>query len=232
MEDLRDWWLHYLDNHLERYVCTISRLPEPEFCGRLLEVGCAPGHLTILMADMGYKICCVDLHPERFAGLWNAHSIDVHKVDIETEPLPFDDSCFSLVLFTELLEHLRIQPIFALREIARVTKAGGQLILTVPNITPIARLKFLFGRDYQGDIVAEFEKLEKVGHMGHFRLYSVREVRRILGYVGYAGIEYSREGDLKGPKVWVPPFPGKDYFRSRVCFVAQREDEGSKRGKL
>lgn len=227
-EGLRDWWLNYLDAHLERYVSIISCLPPPESCGRLLEIGCVPGHLTILMADMGYELCCVDVEPERFAELWQAHSMEVHKVNIETEPLPFNDHSFSMVLFAEVLEHLRVQPIFALKETARVTKAGGRLILTVPNITPIARLKFLFGLDYQGDIIAEFEKLEKLGHMGHIRLYSKKEVERILRYVGYTGIEYAREGRIKGVKVWLPPFPGLDYFRSRLCFVAWREDETSK----
>ncbi len=39
-EPLRDWWLNYLNGHLERYTSVISRLPAPEHCGRLLEIGC------------------------------------------------------------------------------------------------------------------------------------------------------------------------------------------------
>ena len=219
-QSLRDSWLNYLKQRLEHYVSVISRLPPPQSCGRLLEIGCVPGHLTIIMADLGYQLCCVDINPGRLAELWKAHGIKVHQVNIETERLPFEDGYFSVVLFTEILEHLRIQPIFALREVFRVTKDGGQLILSVPNITPRKRWKFLFGHDYQGDIVKSFEQLEKVGHTGHIRLYSVREIRRILEHVGYTDMKFACEGKIKGSKLWQLLFLWRNHFRSILYCVA------------
>ena len=135
-ENMREWWSHYLKTHLDHYISVLSHLAPPESCGKLLEVGCVPGHLTILLADLGYNISCVDIDPNRISSLLSAHSIKVHKVDIETERLPFEDGAFPVVLFTEILEHLRVHPIFALREVARVTETGGKIILSVPNITP------------------------------------------------------------------------------------------------
>jgi SAM-dependent methyltransferase len=219
-QSLRDSWLNYLKGHLEHYVSVISRLPPPQSCGWLLEIGCVPGHLTVIMKDLGYQLCCVDINTGRLAELWKAHGIDVQKVNIETERLPFDDGYFSVVLFTEVLEHLRIQPIFALREVFRVTNDGGQLILSVPNITPRKRWKFLFGHDYQGDIVKSFEQLEKVGHLGHIRLYSIMEIRRILEYVGYTDMKFAREGKIKGSKLWQLLFPWRQYFRDKLYAIA------------
>jgi SAM-dependent methyltransferase len=221
-QSLRDSWLNYLKQHLEHYVSVISLLPPPASCGRLLEIGCVPGRLTIMMADLGYQVCCMDINPGRLAELWKAHGIDVHQVNIETDRLPYDDRCFSVVLFTEVLEHLRIQPIFALREVFRVTKDRGQLILSVPNITPRKRWKFLFGQDYQGDIVKSFEQIEKVGHVGHIRLYSLMEVRRVLEYVGYTDMKFAREGQIKGSKLWQLLFPWRQCFRSNLYAVATR----------
>lgn len=223
-ERFRDWWINYLKTHVSHYNSVISRLPPPETCGRILEIGCVPGHLTVHLKRLGYKLTGVDLAPERFSDLWHRHSIEIHKVDIEKEKLPFDDETFSCVLFTEVLEHLRIQPVFALRETARVLKRHGRLVLSVPNITPIDRWGFLWGRDFQGDIIAEFEKLERFGHMGHFRLYSINEVKRLLRYVGFADIEYVREGRLRGRWLRRIMFPWRHAFRSHVYFVAKRDD--------
>lgn len=55
-------------------------------------------------------------------------SIDVVS-DIHSIPLP--DASFDAVLCTEVLEHLA-EPIAALREMARLLRHGGQLILTAP----------------------------------------------------------------------------------------------------
>ncbi len=224
-ERLRDWWIHYLDTHIEHYRSVIARLPNPKACGRLLEIGCVPGHLTVLLASLGYDIVGVDIAPERISELWRRHGIEIHRVDIESEPLPFEDQTFSCVLFTEILEHLRVNPIHALREAARVLRSGGRLILSVPNITPIDRLGFLFGRDYQGDIIAEFQKLERFGHMGHFRIYSANEVRRLLNHVGFHNVRCAREGRLRGGWVTRFPFPWRDAFRSHVYFDGFRDHE-------
>jgi SAM-dependent methyltransferase len=221
-ENMREGWSHYLKTHLDHYISVLSRLAPPESCGKLLEVGCVPGHLTVLLADLGYNISCVDIDPNRISSLLSAHSIKAHKVDIETERLPFEDGSFSAVLFTEVLEHLRVHPIFALREAARVTEGGGKIILSVPNITPRHRWKFLMGRDYQGDIVAAFEQLEKVGHMGHVRLYSAREIERILAHVGYTDLKLSREGRVKGGIFWQLFFPWRDYFRGILYCVGTK----------
>ncbi|MCH7884179.1 MAG: class I SAM-dependent methyltransferase [Planctomycetes bacterium] len=224
-EPLRDWWIHYLDMHIEHYRSVIARLPNPKACGRLLEIGCVPGHLTVLLAGLGYDITGVDIAPARVSELWRRHGIEICRVDIESEPLPFEDQAFSCVLFTEILEHLRMNPIHALREAARLLGSGGRLILSVPNITPIDRLGFLLGRDYQGDIIAEFQKLERCGHMGHIRLYSINEVRRLLNHVGFFNVRCAREGRLRGGWLTRLPFPWRDAFRSHVYFESSRYRE-------
>jgi SAM-dependent methyltransferase len=219
-ERLQAWWLKYLESHLDHYLSVLSLLSGPKNCGPLLEVGCMPGHLSIMLAKLGYDWHGVDLNPARGEKLWAAHSLGVAKTDIEIERLPFENGSFSIVLFTEVLEHLRINPLFALREIARVMKPGGRIILSVPNITPVHRLKFLLGRDYQGDIIEEFEKLDRYGHMGHIRLYSKREIIKILHHIGCSGIKHEYGGSLNRKKPWLRRLPFHKYFRSNLYFVA------------
>ena len=59
--------------------------------------------------------------------------------------LPFGDSAFDRVLSSEVLEHLP-DPGTAVAEIARVTRPGGIVVLSVPNEQLIDRTKALLAR--------------------------------------------------------------------------------------
>ncbi len=192
----QDYWKKYCSRDIGRCETTIALLRPATQDTRVLEVGCFPGVMSVLLKEHGYQLECVDLNPERMEELAKHFDLSVSKVDIENEKLPFNDNEFDHVIFTEVLEHLRTSPIGALQEVYRVLKPGGTLVLSVPNIYPIQRLKFLFGKDYQGNVVNEFSKLESVGHMGHFRLYSQADVEGILKHIGFAERDYSRKGRL------------------------------------
>jgi SAM-dependent methyltransferase len=61
-----------------------------------------------------------------------------------TQPLPFPDESFDLVLATEVLEHLPSHaPV--VQEIARILKPGGHFLFTTPNPhRTLSRIQFLF----------------------------------------------------------------------------------------
>jgi SAM-dependent methyltransferase len=66
--------------------------------------------------------------------------------DLAKQSIPFEDDYFDLVIFTEVLEHVPAPPSQVLREVRRVIRKGGKLILSVPNIAALhCRLKLLFG---------------------------------------------------------------------------------------
>lgn len=153
--------------------------------GRILEVGAYPFFFTVILHEFGLPVVGVDLHPSRATTLLGRYNLDVVACDIERQHLPFHDGCFDCVLFNELLEHLRIDPLFALSEANRVLKPGGVLLLTTPNLYFIKTvLKFLLGRGFN-DPIAEFGKLRSLGHMGHVREYSNREIRRFMHVSGF-----------------------------------------------
>lgn len=65
----------------------------------------------------------VDLYPSR---------LGVKKCDVDNEKLPFKTGIFDIVYCKNLFEHLR-HPGFALKEMARVLKKKGKLILITDN---------------------------------------------------------------------------------------------------
>lgn len=184
--NLRGWWEEYLINHKERYLESLCLLWKEGIVNKkVLEIGSSPGHFTVLLKKLGVKIEGIDIAPERFSRFWKKHRLEITKTNIEIDSFPFSASSFEVILFMEMIEHLRINPLHVIREINRVLKIGGSLFLSTPNITPLHKIRFLKGKPYQGDPVKEFEKLEKLGHMGHIRLYCFEEIKSFMEYGGF-----------------------------------------------
>ena len=106
--------------------------------GRVLDLGCSQGITSILLARQGLPVCSADVeHP---AVRYAANDLEketeevrrrVHLMMADGAGLPFGGGIFDTVVFGEVLEHLD-EPFSVLREIRRVLKAGGRLVLTTP----------------------------------------------------------------------------------------------------
>jgi SAM-dependent methyltransferase len=180
----------YFSDHKARYRSDLQVIDNYYTGGEILEIGSLPCHLTYCLKELGYPVIGLDLDPERSASFIKNHGLEVLKCDIENERIPLDDGRFDLILFNEVFEHLRIDPIFALREISRVIKRGGTLILTTPNLYSLENVvSFFLGKGLAISAYKEFAKLHTVGHMGHIREYSRREIKEFLGNTGFQVID-------------------------------------------
>ncbi len=147
---------------------------------KLLDIGISPGYFTYTLRKMGYQVEAVDLSPQRI-DTFIKKEVPVSKTDIEKKRLPFQDNSFDGILFMALLEHLRINPLFTLREIWRVLKPGGRLLLQTPNLSWWeTRLRVLLGQGFDVSPYFAYSLLEKEGHAGHIRVYNMKEALEIL----------------------------------------------------
>ena len=141
------------------------------------------------LSECGYQVVGIDITPERFQSSIEKLGLTVLRCDIELEKLPIEDNTYDAIVFNELFEHLRINPIFTMSEVFRVVKPNGLLFLSSPNLRSLEGLvNFLFrNRAYSccGDLYAEYEKLEKLGHMGHVREYTTAEITTFLKRIGF-----------------------------------------------
>ncbi len=188
--DLDDWFESYRRQHRMRLAVDLQIiLDHTEMGATVLECGAVPLLMTGALVASGFRSCAVDVAPERFAESIESQGLDVWKCDIETEPLPFPSDTFDTVVFHELFEHLRIQPIATLREVLRVLRPGGVLLLSTPNLRSFRGLRNLLfrhrGHTASAGVYQQYEKLERLGHMGHVREYTVREVADFLTRVGF-----------------------------------------------
>ena len=187
---LGEWLATYRRQHRTRLAADLRIVERHVPPGaRILECGAVPLLTTGALAELGYEVRAVDLAPERFAGAIAELGVDVRRCDVETEPLPFADETFDAALMNELFEHLRINPIATLREVRRVLRRGGALLLSTPNLRSFRGLKNLLvhnqGHAASAGVYRQYEKLETLGHMGHVREYTTREVSDFLTRVGF-----------------------------------------------
>jgi len=121
----------------ERRACVLQLLRTP--VGRALDIGSGPGVFTpaLLELDQDAECWVVDLSPKMIeaaraclAGPVQTGRVHFDVADIEH--LPYAQGAFDTVLCVGVLQYLRAAGP-ALEELARVTRPGGQIILTFPN---------------------------------------------------------------------------------------------------
>ena len=133
--------LDYFNIHCDRYRYILEKISRQSKKGRILDIGCYPLHLSTALKEMGFSVYGISSSHEPVK-----QTKKVKILNIETNKLPFADNKFDLVLFSEVIEHLYQSPKFALKEIKRVLKKNGQLIITTPNVArSINRLFLLMG---------------------------------------------------------------------------------------
>lgn len=111
---------------------------------KALDAGCGDGKVAQIMGEkLGISFHGVDISRK---GVELAKKLGVKaQVANLSNKIPFEDNCFDLVISTEVLEHVNDPDTF-LKEIYRVLKPNGKLLLTTPNLSSwFNRILFMFG---------------------------------------------------------------------------------------
>jgi SAM-dependent methyltransferase len=112
-------------------------LPHLRASDRVLDVGCGNGTFVVRAAQQCRRIVGMEYDPRNFAvaarmvreaGIANAALL---AQDI-TAPFPFRDGTFDAVLFLDVIEHIHPR-VAVLREIHRVLRDDGRLLVSAPN---------------------------------------------------------------------------------------------------
>ncbi len=143
----RDWALAlYRRSALkQRKVEEIVRALGPAEGLRCLDLGSDNGVVSLLLRERGGSWASGDLTEEAAGSIRSLVEHDVHLVAADC--LPFPDAAFDRVVVVDMLEHAPDEAAFA-RELARVTKPGGRLVVNTPHLkrTALRRLRHALGQ--------------------------------------------------------------------------------------
>jgi len=143
----------------------------------VIEVGCGDGSFTLDLARYSSCVTGIDISAgqieeniRRFPGIgFRQHDV--------SERFPFADGEFEAVWCSEVLEHL-FDPAFALREMHRILRPGGRLLVTVP-----------YHGGLKNVLIALFKWDEHfAAHNPHIRFYTKRTLSRIVRAAGFESL--------------------------------------------
>jgi SAM-dependent methyltransferase len=160
----RHWWFvgrrEILLRVLDRHVGRRARID-------VLDFGCGTGAFLPFLQRYG-SVSAVDGDEAAVAFCHQRGHAEVRHV-APGEPLPFADASLDLVTALDVVEHIA-DDVAALRELRRVLRPGGLLLVAVPAFM------FLWGDQ------------DEISH--HFRRYTAASLRRSLQGAGFA-VEHS-----------------------------------------
>ena len=145
----------------------IARISRP---ARILEIGTADGYLGAILKEQGHFLVGVEQSGE-LAEKARAHYDRFHVVDIEHFDFSTDDH-FDIIVFADVLEHLRDPATVLQRSLASLTP-HGQIIVSVPNVANFfVRGCLLLGR---------FEYADRgILDRTHLRFFTLATLRKLL----------------------------------------------------
>jgi len=200
---------------LERKVLGI--VARMERGSRVLELAPGGGALSAAMAGLGLRVEALDIHPELFEKMEGVSCIYGNLDD----PLPFGDETYDLAVCCEGIEHLEFQYGFA-RELARVLRPGGRLVLTTPNIVNAAsRLRFLLTGFYALAVrpSSEFTRDRTIEHIYPLTFWQLRHILHTSGLlIESVSTDHIRKSSIL--LAWLWPL---SYLFTRHAMYKERE---------
>lgn len=194
--------ISYATHDFRRFVYTYGLCPKN---GKCLELGANPYFTTMILRTYTNLELTLANYFGQFPNSQSAQNIEYRNrkdksrkklelkfdhFNIEDSPFPYTTSSFDVVVFGEIIEHLLNDPLKVLREIKRVLKPDGILVLTTPNV---ARLENIARLIAGANIYDPYSGYGPYGR--HNREFNRHELALLLDYAGF-GIQEMFTADV------------------------------------
>lgn len=189
---------------------------------RILDIGCGNGAYTFDISKTARFTAGIDIEPQRLAlfqkQINNRGQPNIIALQMSGEDLGFKDKSFDTAILIETLEHIPDNR-KCLKEVHRILKPGGQLILFVPNKWyPFETHGVRIGRwqiNYKNLPFLSWLPSSIHSRIANARIYSPRRVRRLLSDIGF---DIKTIGWIYPPLDNVPlPLAAKRIYREKIC---------------
>ena len=206
---------------------------------RMLDVGAGEGYFIKKIGDFLTYKNTYSLPDHLFACDLNPHNFKDDRIPCQymnfNQPLPYPDNFFDYTVSIEVIEHLENQFSF-ISELVRITKPGGKVIVTTPNLLNInSRLKYFYsGFTLLFDPLPLDEKNE-VHTTGHIHPVTLYYLFYIFHHSGLRKITLHTDRVKRSGLFYLLPFYPiiktffflyrlKDEQKKKRCFEGKRHD--------
>jgi SAM-dependent methyltransferase len=171
-----------------RYCAALQQIPDGRGEARLLDIGARLYTATIYVNLLNCREAALatkwqtSYTDEALLGrIPNGEHITLQHFDAEIERFPYADETFDVIVCTEVLEHLAIDPMHMLCEMGRTCRQGGLLIMTTPNAASFDALtKVMAGNHPYSWAPYSGESTDR-----HNREYTIKELERAVTAAGF-----------------------------------------------
>jgi len=159
----------------------------------VLDFACGNGVLFPTLAKRFEAVVGIDLHTTAAARLKNEYKLkNVFPVNANGLTLPFRNNEFSTIITASTLEHFKLLD-ETVRELARVLKPDGRLLVLVPTENMFYRIgRLLFGYQKPADHYFSAKEIENV-----IEQYFIAEIKRNLPFHRPAFVSVYRMGRFR-----------------------------------
>jgi len=179
----------------------------------LIDVGCGQGDLFAVLRGAFTAYIGCDL--VRYDGFPIDRAATFRTADLNG-PIPVETSSADLVISVETIEHLE-NPRGFLRELTRIARPGGTIVVTTPNqLSLLSKLSLV--------IKNRFAAFQDSHYPAHIVALLESDLLRIANESGLAGtrIVYSDQGRIPGTaRHWPKPLMGRP-FSDNLALVARK----------
>ena len=181
-KDGQEYWTKgIIGRFYDMYLSSTQRFVQSFRDEKILEIGCGEGLMLRGLYDQN-EIHQVDISPSliKKAQIYNPNAKVGDALD-----LPYEDNRFDVVLLVAVLEHLP-EPEVALAEAHRCLKAGGKLLILLPNDISMSLGRLLLLKwppRYPGHLSFITPKRMRKLLQGKFRIVSEKYMpNNVLGF--------------------------------------------------
>lgn len=138
--------------------------------GKILDIGCSTGLFLKMARDVGWEVYGNDIDENKIRYARNRYGLNVRCGELID--LRFPGKCFDVVTLFDSIEHLT-DPLSILKEISRLLKKNGILVITTPNSAGLLPklTYFLFAKT-----IGAWEHPTPPGHIYQFSQETIKKL--------------------------------------------------------
>ena len=153
-----------------------EQVPQP---GRLLDIGCGVGVFLELARARGWQVTGVDISDYAVQHAREQRGLDARCGVLRD--MQFNDGSFDVITMWDVIEHLP-DPLAELREVRRVLRQDGCLLINTPNEASL--LKLLAWLGYRLSLGRFEYPIRKLYHQYHLLYFTPLTLRRLFERAG------------------------------------------------